>query len=198
MAAFNIWHLLTRLPRWPLRADPFDEEHGTETSGIRHIASLDVLGSPSARYAVHYEPSSGQLVHAQLDKLTIDAARFTFTDFGSGKGRVLFIAAGLPFKAVIGVEFSRELHVIALRNIALLPPTVGRARLAAHHLDLGFQVIVIYAAPRHRGIFEQAGVFTVFDESSEVVILTTCRERAPNPNSRRQVSDDLKPNHLDR
>src|SRR5437667_9206569 len=84
LAAFNIWHLLTRLPRWPLRADPFDEEHGTETSGIRHIASLDVLGSPSARYAVHYEPSSGQLVHAQLDKLTIDAARFTFTDFGSG------------------------------------------------------------------------------------------------------------------
>jgi tRNA1(Val) A37 N6-methylase TrmN6 len=36
---------------------------------------------------------------------------------GSGKGRVLLIAAQYPFKSVLGVEFSKKLHDIALTNI---------------------------------------------------------------------------------
>jgi hypothetical protein len=49
------------------------------------------------------------------EKLKIDPRDFTFTDFGSGEGRVLLIAAGLPFRAVVGVEFSAELNEIASR-----------------------------------------------------------------------------------
>jgi hypothetical protein len=53
-----------------------------------------------------------------LDGLDLDYPQFSFIDYGSGKGRVLIVAAGFPFKAVIGVEFSRELHGIAQKNIA--------------------------------------------------------------------------------
>lgn len=109
------------------RFDAFDANYGTNTGGVREIGSLDVIHATSARYAVRYEPSNAQSVQAELDKLVIDAARFTFIDFGSGKGRVLLVAAGVPFKEVIGIEFSRELHEAAIENIARLPPDAARA-----------------------------------------------------------------------
>jgi SAM-dependent methyltransferase len=60
-------------------------------------------------------------VREALDKLNIDPRDFVFVDFGSGKGRVLLIAATLPFKSVVGIEFSVELHETAVRNIARFP-----------------------------------------------------------------------------
>ena len=99
----------------------FDHEFGTDTAGIREIGSLYVTEFAAARHAVRYEPSSPQLVRIALEKLSIDLSGFTFVDFGSGKGRVLLIAAERPFRDVIGIEFSRELHEIALRNIGRLP-----------------------------------------------------------------------------
>lgn len=46
-----------------------------------------------------------------------DFSQYTFIDVGSGKGRVLFIAAEYPFAKVIGVEYSTEMHRCALENI---------------------------------------------------------------------------------
>jgi SAM-dependent methyltransferase len=60
-------------------------------------------------------------VRASLEKLHVNASKFTFIDFGSGNGRVLLIAAGLPFRAVVGIEFSRELHETAVQNINRFP-----------------------------------------------------------------------------
>ena len=105
----------------PPQPDPFDEKYGTDTGGIREIRTLDAARLPSACYAVRYGPSGEQDVRASLEKLNIDPGDFTFIDFGSGKGRVLLIAAGLPFRAVIGVEFSRELHETAVQNISRFP-----------------------------------------------------------------------------
>ena len=123
LVAYNaVYHgrrLVYRVNRQSL-VEPFDQEHSTDTGRTRNIASLDVIDSPVALYAVRYQPSSVQLVRDQLDKLDIDAAQFTFIDFGSGKGRVLLIAAEHPFREIIGIEFSRELHEIALRNISHL------------------------------------------------------------------------------
>ena len=125
-AAYHI-RRLTRQNRRSLPGDGFDQEHGTDTSGNRNIASLDVIELPEAQYAVHYEPSSAEVVRRALRKLSISAAEFTFVDFGSGKGRVLLVAASFPFKEVIGIEFLRELHEVALSNIARLPPDLSRA-----------------------------------------------------------------------
>ena len=105
----------------------FDQEFGTDTAGTRDIGSLDVTELAAALHAGRYEPSSPQLVRIALEKLSIDPSGFTFVDFGSGKGRVLLVAASFPFKEVIGVEFSRELHEIALKNIARLSSNRVRA-----------------------------------------------------------------------
>jgi cyclopropane fatty-acyl-phospholipid synthase-like methyltransferase len=61
--------------------------------------------------------------HAALRDLPLggagggDYSRYTFIDMGSGKGRVLFVAAEYPFRKVIGVEFSNALHDDAVANL---------------------------------------------------------------------------------
>jgi hypothetical protein len=46
-----------------------------------------------------------------------DLSEFTFIDYGSGKGRTLFLAAEYPFKKVVGIEFAQELHELTEQNI---------------------------------------------------------------------------------
>src|SRR4051794_36187819 len=101
--------------------DPFDQQYGIDTSGLVSLSSLDMLQHPNVVYAGPYGPSSVPQVKGLIEKLSIEINRFIFIDFGSGKGRVLFVAAQFPFKEVIGVEFSQQLHEIALRNIARFP-----------------------------------------------------------------------------
>src|SRR5438270_421904 len=118
-----VYHVRRRAARvgMPRQLDPFDEKYGTDTAGIREIRTLDAATLPSACYAVRYGPSGEGGVRASLKKLNINPSSFTFIDFGSGKGRVLLIAAGLPFRAVLGIEFSRELHETAVQNISRFP-----------------------------------------------------------------------------
>ncbi len=40
-----------------------------------------------------------------------------FVDFGSGKGRIVLLAAQYPFRRVMGVEFSQALNVVGRRNL---------------------------------------------------------------------------------
>jgi len=139
VAAYNLLlSCTTNLIRKSQATDRFDQEYGTDTSGIREIRTLDVLNFPSARYAVRYGPSNARSIRAVLDGLELDYAQFSFIDYGSGKGRVLIVAAGFPFKEVIGVEFSRELHETALKNIARISirrSVIRCAEVASLHCD---------------------------------------------------------------
>jgi SAM-dependent methyltransferase len=53
-----------------------------------------------------------------LRTVDIDHRHFTFVDFGSGKGRAVLLASELPFRKVVGVEFSPELDRVARENLA--------------------------------------------------------------------------------
>ncbi len=104
-------------PVWRRGPDPFDVECGIETTQRIHQADLRV-DSPNSVHATGYVPSEPATVREILDWLPIDFENFTFIDFGSGKGRVLFVAAERRFKQIIGVEHSPELHQVALRNLS--------------------------------------------------------------------------------
>jgi SAM-dependent methyltransferase len=126
---YNIGHQFRRLRRGDrdkLGSDPFDLLYGSETSTIREVGTLDVE-SANVRHAVRYQPSSADLVRNAFEQLQLDLTEFTFIDFGSGKGRVLLLAAEYPFSQVIGVEFSRELNDIAQQNIEKMPARLKRA-----------------------------------------------------------------------
>lgn len=114
----------------------FDSSLGVDTEEIRELWSLDVDAADNAAYAHRYQPSPHAFATQVIKGLVIDHSRFTFVDFGAGKGRVLLIAAQWPFKAVFGVEFSRELCEIASANLKKIPPERCRAgRVECHHED---------------------------------------------------------------
>lgn len=96
--------------------DEFDLRYGVETSTRVHLTDLKI-DSPNWVYAGGYWPTSTKIIQEALSALPIRHQDFAFVDFGSGKGRVLLQASDLPFRRIIGVEFSSELHNIAVNNI---------------------------------------------------------------------------------
>jgi SAM-dependent methyltransferase len=98
----------------------FDWEHRVDTTWanpslrtrLREIVSNGQY-QPSDPYLfaeIMVEVATGALVGMALSD-------FTFIDFGSGKGRVLLMAAEFPFRKIVGVELLPELHEIAARNV---------------------------------------------------------------------------------
>ncbi|HJW40380.1 MAG TPA: hypothetical protein VJ476_04025 [Rhizomicrobium sp.] len=116
------WSRLTRDP-W---SDRIDWQYDADTSGTIRKDALG-LSSPNAAHATIYRAALGWVIRLFLRRLPIDYRRFTFVDFGSGKGRALLAATEFDFASIIGVELSPVLHQTALRNIARLPE--GRRRL---------------------------------------------------------------------
>lgn len=98
----------------------FDQIHGVETDGDyqgwTYLSDLKI-DSPNWIDANDYLGIEPSRFHAVLSNLAIAFDEYTFVDFGSGKGRALLLASEFPFKEIIGLEFSPELHCIAEANL---------------------------------------------------------------------------------
>jgi SAM-dependent methyltransferase len=102
------------------RAPRTDHELGIHTTRPMPLDGLEIA-SPNRVHGKRYEPTPYGILDELLSWLDVEYRRFTFVDLGSGKGRVLCLAAALPFRRVLGVEFAPELHAIAVENLAALP-----------------------------------------------------------------------------
>ncbi|WP_157605157.1 class I SAM-dependent methyltransferase [Schlesneria paludicola] len=98
----------------------FDRKWGVDTSGMIIPDVQDVVGT-SWEYGSRYQGIDVVALEQSLRDLKIDFGQFTFVDFGSGKGRAVLVAAQIPFRKVIGVEYSDSLNRIALQNLARFP-----------------------------------------------------------------------------
>ena len=96
----------------------FDNQYGIDTTGFVPIGALTVP-TENEDHAREYLPTDTNTFRTILSRLAIDHSQFTYIDFGSGKGRTLLLASDYPFKQIIGVEFSREMHDVAVKNIAV-------------------------------------------------------------------------------
>lgn len=126
---------LTHEFRWYLDRR-FDRLHGTDTSDRIELTELDVVGDRNQ--GVYYEATSTSLFRHMMAGVgpALRCEEFTFIDYGSGKGRTLMMASDFPFKSIIGVEFSRELHLTAEKNLALFRGKRQRCtQLGAVHSD---------------------------------------------------------------
>ena len=101
----------------PFADNRFDRRHGTDTSGMVPTRDLDIDDDATKWQSNLYLGSPARVTRHIIDSLDIDPAEFTFVDYGSGKGRALFVAAEQPFKKVVGVEISEQLHQVAERNL---------------------------------------------------------------------------------
>ncbi|BDE06948.1 hypothetical protein WPS_22240 [Vulcanimicrobium alpinum] len=97
----------------------FDAVHGVTTEALVFLGELDpdAIG-PSLAHATHYEPTPVLEAERLIAASPLAPQRATFVDVGAGMGRVVMLAARLPFRAVIGVEISPALVEIARENLA--------------------------------------------------------------------------------
>jgi len=98
------------------RGREFDAKYGTDTCGIVQPWDSDIPDTFVGQ-AVHYATASMGVFAELLSKLDITHEAYTFVDLGCGKGRALLLASNLPFKQIIGVELSPQLHHMSLLNI---------------------------------------------------------------------------------
>ena len=114
-----------------------ERRFGLETSDVVELAELDLADDERNNYI----PSGWGTMRriAQTREIT---PKDVFVDFGSGKGRMVFLAAQYPFKRVIGIELARDLHRIAEANI-----TRNRKRLRCRDVQLVNQDVLTFEIP---------------------------------------------------
>ena len=105
----------------PSEGAAWDRAAGVKTEQWAQPGDLTVrAGSVSDGHT--YVPTTPRLVRAWMDQLPETLVPLaTFVDMGSGRGRVLLMAAERPFRRVVGVEFAAELHESAQDNIRRFP-----------------------------------------------------------------------------
>ncbi|HTC47245.1 MAG TPA: class I SAM-dependent methyltransferase [Candidatus Aquilonibacter sp.] len=98
------------------RCTTWDLVHGVQTCGEIPLTSLD-FKSENKNPGLEYQSHHPTILHQMLSALNIEHERYAFIDFGCGKGRVLLVAAGFPFRKIVGVEFAPQLAEDARRNL---------------------------------------------------------------------------------
>lgn len=98
------------------------------------------IKSPNRASGHDYRPVPSKVFDWALAQIEEDLSRFTFVDYGAGKGRAMLLAAEHPFAAVAGVEFATELHDNAEMNIAQYPRSNMRCRNVECVLEDAVQV----------------------------------------------------------
>jgi len=91
----------------------FDWERRVDTTGSTVGWRERLVGM----FHSSYQPTEPAEFREMMAALKIPFEQFSFVDIGSGKGRVLLMAADYPFRRVLGVELLPELHRIAQENI---------------------------------------------------------------------------------
>lgn len=119
-----------------LEFESFDAHHATDTGKVIELSELTLTQPASAAEGIRYEGVSPKMFRQMMDAIRTPPPSFDFIDYGSGKGRVLLMAAERGFRTIIGVDFARELYEIAERNIEIFNRTrTSPAHFELHHID---------------------------------------------------------------
>lgn len=107
----------------------FDAKFGVSTGGVEYLHDLTILGRNS-RFGVNHVASDPIEFEDAMARIDLDLSTTTFMDLGSGRGRALMMAAMLPFRRIIGLEFAKELHEASIHNIRrAFPHLTGSDRI---------------------------------------------------------------------
>jgi SAM-dependent methyltransferase len=119
------WRFHPRVRRWRAELEAqgaideaFDRRFGVDTAGEVALGDVGIAGVDVERGHGVYRSVWASAFREAMASLPIEHARFTFVDYGSGKGKALMLAAEFPFEEIVGVEFARPLHDVAARNLA--------------------------------------------------------------------------------
>ena len=116
----------------------WDLVHGTET--LARIAPQNLeTDSTNKGQATYYGATRARPLVKLLQHLDLPTSG-GFVDFGSGKGRVVLIAAEYGFKKVVGIDFSEPLCQMARKNLE----TFRRSRTLQSEVVIVHSDVVLY------------------------------------------------------
>ena len=107
----------TRQALWVAADSAFDPIHGVDTGGHIPLSAIHDVESDNRIYGSGYYATRVGLFKQMIGASDIEPHCYNFIDYGSGKGRGILLAAQLPFRRVVGVEYSPTLHQIAEQNL---------------------------------------------------------------------------------
>ncbi len=87
-----------------------------ETAREEPLGEMGVAADAIKRGNNFYRVTWGWLIKKAMAQLDIDPRRYSFIDYGSGKGKATLMASDYPFKTIIGLEYAKRLHDIAAEN----------------------------------------------------------------------------------
>jgi len=108
-----LWESLPTQRRRRYGDAEYDWDHRVNTSSATVGWYERLLG----QFHSSYQPTEPALFTEMMTSLKIDFQEFTFIDLGSGKGRVLLMAADYPFRRILGIELFPALHRVAQQNL---------------------------------------------------------------------------------
>ena len=97
-------------------AQRYDRRLGIDTDGWIEPTDMDIDGETAGRSHAYAGTPAG-VAQFLIARIAERARGFIFIDVGSGKGRVLLIAARFPFRRIVGLEHSAQLNEIAAQNV---------------------------------------------------------------------------------
>jgi hypothetical protein len=98
------------------RNQAFDARHGVETAREIPLEAAGVGHGDVRRGNTVYRATWEPLIRRAIDALGIDHSRYSFVDYGAGKGKAMLVAADYPFRRIVGVEYAPRLHEVARSN----------------------------------------------------------------------------------
>ncbi|MEO7315323.1 MAG: hypothetical protein ABIW47_09065 [Ginsengibacter sp.] len=93
-----------------------EKKYGIQTTGIDKLKRLSVVGDNKINASI-YQAANYYLLEKAFNFLLEEKATGTIVDFGSGKGRIMAVAASYGFTKIKGIEFAAALNVVAKKNI---------------------------------------------------------------------------------
>jgi 2-polyprenyl-3-methyl-5-hydroxy-6-metoxy-1,4-benzoquinol methylase len=110
LAAFTVYHEIKGEKKYQLNTIKVDN--------LQH----QKIKSDNLKHASIYQGTNYFLIEKAFEFLKIENANFRLVDFGSGKGRIMVVAAYYGFKKITGVDFSPLLCNEAQINIEKIKP----------------------------------------------------------------------------
>lgn len=117
--------VFAKVPIWLRTQQELRRERALGIATMGRVEAVEAAGAGTRPQhldnAVFYAP----LQFPKFDRLMraarpFDPARYTFIDYGAGKGRALALAAGMGFRRIVGVELFESLCRQARENIDAL------------------------------------------------------------------------------
>lgn len=111
LAIFSIYHEIRG-----------EKKYHINTSSIDYLRN-EKIESDNLKHASIYQGTSYYLLEKAFEYLKEENAIGNITDFGSGKGRVMVVAAFYGFKKIDGIDFAPLLGEEAKKNIEKIKPS---------------------------------------------------------------------------